>query len=244
MLRAESPGYESSSRAIRGYLPRRMRPRLFLLSPASTTGKRAKLLFSSRARFELAVQLRSPEGKSIGDVFSFLSALYFRGKLTYARRFARPSAAIRIITCDRGLVPPDLPVRLEDLRSMSRGDIDVDHAPYRVPLERDARQLAEELDRDADVVLLGSIATDKYGDVLHGVFGSRLLFPESFVGRGDMSRGGLLLRAARSNEELSYRLLAGAALRGKRPPKLAPLGRSPPNASGRAPGTPASGARA
>ncbi len=60
-------------------------------------------------------------------------------------------------------------------------------------------------------------------DVLLGIFGDRLLFPISFVGRGDMSRGGLLLRQARAGEELEYVPVAGAVLHGQRPPKLAPL---------------------
>ena len=62
--------------------------RVFLLSPASTAGKRCQQLLSKRAEFELAVRLRL-EGASLGEVFSFLSALYFRGKLTYARAFAQ-----------------------------------------------------------------------------------------------------------------------------------------------------------
>ena len=69
-------------------------------------------------------------------------------------------------------------------------------------------------------MLLGSIATGKYVDPLLEVFRDRLVFPETFVGRGDMSRGGVLLRAARSGEELSYRPIAGAIRHGKRPPKL------------------------
>jgi hypothetical protein len=178
------------------------------------------MLLSPRASFALAVQVRSPEGAPVGEVFSFLSGLYFRGKLTYARHFARPDSAIRIITCDRGLVTPDLPVTLADLRCMARGDIDPDHPPYRTPLERDATLLAQQLDRNAEVVLLGSIATGKYAEVLHGVFGARLKFPETFVGRGDMSRGGLMLQAVRQDQELSYQRWAGAVLRGKRPPRL------------------------
>jgi hypothetical protein len=178
------------------------------------------MLCSPRASFALALGVRGPEGESIGEVFSFLSGLYFRGKLAYARAFARPGSAIRIITCDRGLVAPELRVTLEDLLSMSRGAIDPAHPAYRIPLERDAEQLAGELGRGAEVVLLGSIATDKYAGILRRVFGARLKFPESFVGRGDMSRGGLLLRAVRENQELAYQRLAGAIRRGKRPARL------------------------
>ena len=194
--------------------------RLFLLSPASTAGKRAKILLSPRASFPLALRVRAAEGAALGEVFSFLSGLYFRGKLAYARQFAQPDTAIRIITCDRGLVAPELPVTLEDLRTMARGAIDVENAPYREPLERDAERLAAQLGRRGEVVLLGSIATGKYAEVLQGAFGARLKFPELFVGRGDMSRGGLMLRAVREEQELSYQTWAGAVLRGKRPERL------------------------
>ena len=52
--------------------------------------------------------------------------------------------------------------------------------------------------------------------------GGRLLFPTDFVGRGDMSRGALLLRAARADEELAYAPVATAVRRGKRPRKMGP----------------------
>jgi hypothetical protein len=194
--------------------------RLFLLSPASTSGKRARILLSPRATFPLALRVRSSEGAPIGEVFAFLSGLYFRGKLTYAHHFAGEGGAIRVITCDRGLVDPELPVSLADLKTMARGDIDAGHLPYRKPLERDVAGLARLLDPGAEAILLGSIATDKYAAVLHAGFGNQLKFPETFVGRGDMSRGGLLLRAVRENVELTYRTLAGAVLRGKRPARL------------------------
>jgi hypothetical protein len=59
--------------------------------------------------------------------------------------------------------------------------------------------------------------------VLQGIFGARLLFPADFVGRGDMSRGGLMLRSVSSAEELRYIPVAGAVRHGARPPKLVPL---------------------
>jgi hypothetical protein len=85
--------------------------------------------------------------------------------------------------------------------------------------------LLREIGPDCDVVLLGSIASPKYVDVLLAIFGSRLRFPIDFVGRGDMSRGGLLLRQAREGQELEYTPVAGAVLHGARPPKLPPLER-------------------
>ena len=99
-------------------------------------------------------------------------------------------------------------------------DIEANHPAYRIPLQRDLSQLQRF--PDVEVVLLGSVASNKYVDVLLEVFGERLLFPVEFVGRGDMSRGGLLLRAAEAGQELTYVPVAGAVRRGRRPPKLAP----------------------
>ncbi len=180
--------------------------RVFLLSPASTAGKRAAILLNPGAKFDLAQRVRHADGETIGEVFSFLSGLYFRGKLAYARAFAAPGA-IRVITSDRGLVPPEYRLTLKDLRAMARGAIDPKRQRYRRPFLRDARALD---DPGLEVVLLGSIATGKYADLLLTVFGERLMFPEVFVGLGDMSRGGLMLRAVREGEELAYRRLAGA----------------------------------
>src|SRR5262249_34030742 len=94
---------------------------------------------------------------------------------------------------------------------------------YRRPLERDLRTLVGRLTSGARVVLLGSVATGKYVDVLVRSLGPQLHFPPSFVGRGDMSRGGLLLRQAASGVELEYAALEATAKRhGPRPPKLDP----------------------
>ena len=192
-------------------------PHVFLLSPADTSGVRAQRLLREGARSELAVRLRE-EGAPIGEVFAFLSGLYFRGKLAYARRFA-PNASF-VITSSAGLLAPDERVRLGDLRGYAQVPIACEEPRYRRPLDRDARRLWRSLPRETTVVLLGSIATDKYSGVLLDVFGPRLLFPAEFVGRGDMSRGGLLLRAARSGAELAYVPLAGAVRRGPRPSRL------------------------
>ena len=61
--------------------------------------------------------------------------------------------------------------------------------------------------------------------MLTAIFGERLRFPIDFVGRGDMSRGGLLLRKASEGVELPYEAVLGAVLHGARPPKLPPLAR-------------------
>ena len=93
---------------------------------------------------------------------------------------------------------------------------------YIEPLLRDARALVEGCDTQTRFVLLGSIASAKYLTPLLHVFGERLFFPKEFVGRGDMSRGGLLLRSAVDRVELDYVPVAGAVLRGSRPPRLSP----------------------
>jgi len=193
--------------------------KLFLLSPANCGGERARLLFNEHAQFDLAREVRSRGGAPIGDVFAFLSGLYFRGKLAYARRFAPSPDDALVITSNRGLVSPDARVTLNDLRALGDVPIDARDLRYREPLERDARTLAGRA-ATAQVVLLGSVASGKYVDVLLDVFGARLHFPADFVGRGDMSRGGLMLRAVDAGFELPYIPVSGAVLRGKRPPKL------------------------
>ncbi len=205
--------------------------RIFLLSPAHCGGTRAKQVLSPKAQFALAEQLRSRDGARLGDVFTFVSGLYFRGKLTYARRFAAVpdpdnavvGAGIHVITPTAGLRSPDTAVTLTALRAFADGDVHPDNAGYRRPLERSARALSGEVGADCDVVLLGSIASPKYVDVLLDIFGERLKFPVDFVGRGDMSRGGLMLRKAAEGRELDYAPIAGAVLHGARPPKLPPL---------------------
>ncbi len=170
------------------------------------------------ASFELALRLRKRGGATLGEVMSFLSGLYFRGKLTYARRFE--PEGVFVITPNRGLVSVDSVVSVKQLLASAEVDIHVDEPRYTRPLLRDARALRERLGETGSVVLLGSIATPKYVEPLGDVFGQRLLFPPSFVGRGDMSRGGLLLRAAREGVELEYGPVHGAVRNGKRPPRL------------------------
>jgi len=224
MSLTETGGFVAESPSVEG--PTR---RIFLLSPASCGGERARLVFNERARFDLAVRLRTSGGAALGEVFSFLSGLYFRGKLTYARAFAAPppgAPGVLVITPNEGLLSAEEPVTIERLRRFARVPIDVTEPRYRRPLKRHARALADAIPADTEIVLLGSIATGKYVDILSATFGERLRFPGDFVGRGDMSRGGLLLRSAREGRELDYRPIAGASLHGKRPPKLARLPRS------------------
>jgi hypothetical protein len=212
-----------------------LKSRIFLLSPANCGGNRARMVLSDRATFDLAGRLRSREGATIGEVFSFLSGLYFRGKITYARAFASPPDAqssvcgsgVLVITPSAGLRSADTMVTREALLRFAAVDVDPAEARYRRPLERSASALAREIGPDCDVVLLGSIASPKYVDVLLKFFGDRLLFPIEFVGRGDMSRGGLMLRCAAAGQQLTYVPVAGAVRHGQRPPKLDPKTRVP-----------------
>jgi hypothetical protein len=204
-----------------------MSPRVFLLSPAHSGGVRARILLEGRGEFPLARRLRT-SGASIGDVFTFLSGLYFRGKLAYARAFGTPL----VIVPGRGLVDPDTIVTPTDLRAIARVPVDLDVPRFRRPLQRDAEALASTLPSDGIVVLLGSIATGKYVDAIEERLGGRLRFPSEFVGRGDMSRGGLLLRCVLAAAELEYVAIPGSIRRGKRPPRLAPLPKKARNSSG------------
>lgn len=198
-----------------------MKSDLFLLSPAFCGGRRAQILLKPGASSDLACRLR--EGSlSLGDTFAFLSGLYFRGKLAYARAFARPESTF-VITPTRGLLSPDETASVELLREFAGVDVDLDEPRYRKPLERDLAALTRDGLAFDRVILLGSIATGKYADILARAFGARLYYPSAFIGRGDMSRGGLLLRSARAGTELDYVVLDTAVKRrGPRPPKLPP----------------------
>jgi hypothetical protein len=182
------------------------------------------MVMSERAEFDLAIRLRT-EGATVAEVFTFLSGLYFRGKIAYARAFGCVAPGICssvVITPTRGLIDAETRITLADLREFASVDIDREEPRYHKPLQRDARHLAKTLPADVEVVLLGSVATGKYVDILLSSLGERLLFPADFVGRGDMSRGGLLLRSAADGQELSCIPVAGAVRNGKRPPRLTP----------------------
>ena len=196
--------------------------RIFLLSPANAGGVRAKMIMSENARFILARRLRN-DGLPLGELFSFISGLYFRGKLAYARTFASPPVGVPgifVITAGHGLVSPDALMTHGEMVEIADVPVDAADARYRVPLERDAQELLRKAGKRCEVVLLGSIATAKYVEPLLGVFDERLLFPSAFVGRGDMSRGGLMLRSVREGAELGYEPVCSAIRHGPRPPKL------------------------
>lgn len=196
--------------------------RIFLLSPASCSGKKAEPLLSGRSETHLAQKLKSPEGAPLGEVFSYISALYFRGKIAYANAFARPPegrGGVFVITPCAGLISPEKRISPEDLRRFAATDLDCRNEEYSNPLIRDLEAL-HAASPETLFILLGSISTKKYMEPLYSILGDRLRYPETFVGRGDMSRGGLMLRCVRSGCELEYVRYDGSVPRGKRPARL------------------------
>lgn len=200
-------------------------PRVFLISPARIGGPRSNTLLRDEADFDLAVRLRNGSA-TLGEAYSFISGLYFRGKLAYVEAFGAPpmgAPPALIIVPGLGLVPPQTMFDAEQLRGTAGVPIKETNPAFTAPLLRDAAMLDRQGGPECQYILLGSIATPKYTDPLLEVFGERLLFPNEFVGRGDMSRGGLMLRCAQSGSELTYVCVRGATVQGRRPEKLAPL---------------------
>lgn len=170
------------------------------------------MLLRPEAHFGLAARLRST-GAPLGEVFAFLSGLYFRGKLAYAARFSAPppgSPASVVITTNRGLLDPYTPVTPADLAGFAEVPIDQRDPRYLEPLTADAEHLARSAPSDSRFILLGSVATAKYIEPLLSLLGDRLCFPAAFAGMGDMQRGALLLRAVEEGVELPYVRAAGA----------------------------------
>jgi hypothetical protein len=199
--------------------------RVFLLSPANAAGKRAQILLRDAAEFDLAQRLRK-QGLTLGEAFSFISGLYFRGKLAYATAFAAPPAGapgVLVITACGGLMSPAKLMSHAELCAISTARVDASEPRYRIPLDRDARRLHEQISGDCEIVLLGSVATSKYVEPLLAIFGERLVFPSEFAGRGDMSRGGLMLRCVSQGTELNYVSILTAERHGSRPAKLPKL---------------------
>jgi hypothetical protein len=195
------------------------RPTAFLLSPANLNGERAAMLWNPSAGFPLARELRSREGAPLGDVFSFVSGLYFRGKATYSHAFGALPGEIRgglVISPSEGLRFLHERVTAERLAEWAKVPIDAQNPAFTEPLVGHCHELLRVMGESARYVLLGSVATNKYVEPLTRVFHTRLLFPSEFVGRGDMSRGALLLRAARSERELEYTPVIGTPRHGPR----------------------------
>ena len=194
----------------------------FLLSPARAGGQRAKLLFNPAARFDLAQRLHRGESVPLGEIFSFLSGLYFHGKMAYASRFAKDPDRILVITPHQGLLTAATPISLQELAAFSDVDIDAADPRYRRPLEIDLAGLAAQAGPKDLFILLGSLASPKYVGILRATLGARLHFPADFPGRGDMSRGALMLRHAAAEREMEYvpiGRLAGPAARSPSRPK-------------------------
>ncbi len=197
-------------------------PRVFLLSPARVGGARTAMLLREGASFDVALRLKAGIATT-GEIYSFLSGLYFRGKMAYAGAFHHPPANVPpalVMVPGAGLVPPESTMSRDQVLAIPSVPVEEDEPAFRVPLLRDAKDLDRRAGPECRVILLGSVATRKYTGPLLEVFGERLLFPSEFVGRGDMSRGGLMLRSARSGDELSYVPVLGTPNHGPRPPRL------------------------
>jgi len=180
------------------------------------------MLLREQAEFDVARRLRAGSA-TIGEVYSFISGLYFRGKMAYAEAFRAGPAGVTaalVIVPGAGLIPPWTMVDCSDLRAIAEFPVDEANPSFRDPLMNAARVIDQHAAGACSYVLLGSVASGKYTNPLLEIFGERLLFPADFVGRGDMSRGGLMLRQARSGIELPYMPVRGASLRGVRPPRL------------------------
>jgi len=119
--------------------------RIFLLSPANIRGIRGSQITSDGMPSSMAVRLRN-QGVPLGEIFSFISGLYFRGKLAYAEKFSEVAADVRaayVITASAGLVPCETLITRERLREISTGDVDPTNKRYRTPLDRDSAALFE-----------------------------------------------------------------------------------------------------
>ena len=171
------------------------------------------MLTRPEASFELARQVQIGAA-SLGDVFAFCSGLYFRGKLAYARHFAEPPDGIpgvHIITPSRGLVAAETLVGTRELFEFATIPVDTKESRFTGPLRQSAEAIS--LVDSSEIILLGSVATGKYTETLLPILGKRLLFPADFAGRGDMSRGALLLRSVAANQELRYDPVTRASFR-------------------------------
>jgi len=165
------------------------------------------MLLRPDGKLELSKALRSEHGAPLGEVFSFVSSLYFRGKASYARTFGHAAGGRQsalVMTAGGGLCSLDESVTEQRLAAWQRNAVHEHNPHFTAPLVRHASELVDASSEDARFILLGSVASHKYVVPLLEVFGTRLLYPVSFAGLGDMSRGSLLLRAIRDGIELDY----------------------------------------
>src|SRR5688500_3556149 len=127
---------------------------VFLLSPANLNGQRGRIVLNPKAEFPLARALRSPEGALLGELFSFVSGLYFRGKMTYAGVFGSASeASAFVISQGEGLRALSERVTVERLRRWGSTPIDADNPRFTEPLLEDAATLELVHDRETRFVL-------------------------------------------------------------------------------------------
>ena len=186
------------------------RSTIFLLSPANVNGRRGEHITRPGASGALALRYQAGE-LTVEEAFAYISALYFRGKLAYARAFARDredTPGALVIVPGFGLVPFGWILDAERMKKLKRTAVDASRPSYRKPLESSIKTLAACLGSQDRVVLLGSVATGKYLDILVPLLGQRLMYPGAFAGTGDMRRGALMLRAAAAGVELDYALVA------------------------------------
>jgi hypothetical protein len=203
-------------------------PHIFLLSPANAGGRRYAILTNDKANFELALKFRAGSA-TLGEIHSFISGLYFRGKMAYAAAFgktAEQGSSAFVIVPGLGLLPPETVFSPEQLRAVAQIEVDEDNPVHHDALLAAVASLDSATRQQRTFVLLGSVASAKYTKALLTVLEQRLLFPAEFVGRGDMSRGGIMLRSAASGQELTYIPVIGAQLRGPRPTRLNPKQRT------------------
>src|SRR2546422_4770393 len=115
-----------------------------------------QMLLRPGAQFDLARRLRAGSA-TLGEAFEFTSGLYFRGKLLYARTFARPPGGVPgvlVIAPGAGLVPAEAPVDAARIRALGAVPVDADDPRFREPLELGARLLLAVLPEGAEIVLL------------------------------------------------------------------------------------------
>ena len=149
---------------------------------------------------------------------------------TYASRFGRPPPSLPpalVITPTRGLQSPSLPISRSLIEEFASLDW---HRPTRAFWIRSSRVRVSFVHRSSQRCAWScSGASRRAGTSSRWRASSRAgcNYPAEFVGRGDMSRGGLLLRHAEEGRELDYvPLAAGLTRHGAKPPKLPPLPRA------------------
>ena len=118
------------------------------------------MLLNPGANFELAAKLRAGAA-TLGEVYSFISGLYFRGKVAYSDAFGSapqdlPPAVV--IVQGLGLLPLQTLMTAEKLTAAGAVSIERDHIAYRTALLRDAKAVKSASGASCQFVLLGMTA--------------------------------------------------------------------------------------